>query len=451
MSDQNIARRAAVQVNFAGVDITDDIRKYLLSLTYTDSEEDEADDLQIKLQDRGGLWTCQWLADLVNAAASPASATVAESAPEESGGGKTYTVNAKKGLRVRAGPGTNYARLGALPYGTVVEVLSISGSWGQIDYNGQTGYLYVPYLKEGGIPAAETTTEESGAAAGATDLKIQAVIARQNWNGDGKDEVLDCGSFELDTVDASWPPSTVTIKGSSLSFRSPIRQTEQSKAWENYTLSGILREISGRYSMSYLYLSGTDPLYDRIEQYKVSDIKFLEDLCHNAGISLKATNNMLVCFDQAEYEAKASVFTIKRDTKDYLKYKLAVSSANSEYQSCRVSYTNPDTGQVISGVAYVEDYKEDGKDNKQLEITEAVYSIAEAETLAKKRLRMHNKYSKTVNFTLPGNPGLVAGLNIELKGWGAWDGKYAIYKATHSVGSSGYTTKIDARAVLEGY
>ena len=52
MSDQNIARRAAVQVNFAGVDITNDIRKYLLSLTYTDSEEDEADDLQIKLQDR---------------------------------------------------------------------------------------------------------------------------------------------------------------------------------------------------------------------------------------------------------------------------------------------------------------------------------------------------------------------------------------------------------------
>ena len=34
---------------FQGVDITASIRRFLLSITYTDNEEDEADDLQIKL------------------------------------------------------------------------------------------------------------------------------------------------------------------------------------------------------------------------------------------------------------------------------------------------------------------------------------------------------------------------------------------------------------------
>ena len=61
MSIVSDARRAAVQVCFGGVDVTRDIRPYLLSLTWTDNEEDEADDLQIKLQDRDGIWLTKWL------------------------------------------------------------------------------------------------------------------------------------------------------------------------------------------------------------------------------------------------------------------------------------------------------------------------------------------------------------------------------------------------------
>ena len=38
-----------------------------------------------------------------------------------------------------------------------------------------------------------------------------------------------------------------------------------------------------------------------------------------------------------------------------------------------------------------------------------------------------------------------------LTGWGAWDGKYIVSQATHAIGSSGYTTQIKLRRVLEGY
>jgi len=55
MSDKNMARRTDVEINFDGTDITSSIRPYLLSVTYTDNEEDEADDLQIRLQDREGV------------------------------------------------------------------------------------------------------------------------------------------------------------------------------------------------------------------------------------------------------------------------------------------------------------------------------------------------------------------------------------------------------------
>ena len=45
MSDKNQARRTTAEVVFGGTDITSSIRPYFLSMTYTDNEEDEADDL----------------------------------------------------------------------------------------------------------------------------------------------------------------------------------------------------------------------------------------------------------------------------------------------------------------------------------------------------------------------------------------------------------------------
>ena len=69
MSDVNKARRAEMSVFFAGADITSSLQKYLLSLTYTDNEEDETDDLQIKLQDRDNLWLESWLNTVIQSAA----------------------------------------------------------------------------------------------------------------------------------------------------------------------------------------------------------------------------------------------------------------------------------------------------------------------------------------------------------------------------------------------
>ena len=42
--------------------------------------------------------------------------------------------------------------------------------------------------------------------------EISAVIVQKNWESDGKDRVLDCGVFAVDTVDGSGPPAKATIK-----------------------------------------------------------------------------------------------------------------------------------------------------------------------------------------------------------------------------------------------
>lgn len=353
MSGKDAARRAEVEVSFDGVDITRSIRPYLLSMTYTDNEEDETDDLQLQLQDREQLWMEQWLAQAVDAAA-------------------------------------------------------------------------------------------------AARLMIGAKIIRKNWNGDGKDVALPCGSFELDSVTAGGPPSTVTVKGTSLAFSTSIRQTEKSRAWEAYHLSGIAGEMAAAAGMKLMYEATEDPYYERVEQVKTSDISFLATLSHNAGISLKATDGILVLFDQTDYEGKRPVVTIRRGSGAYLSYDLETGSAKTRYASCRVSYVGSD-GTCVSATAWDPDHKKNSKTDQCLEITAKVSSMGEAQALAEKMLRLRNKYEKTASFTLPGNPALVAGVTVELEKWGAWSGRYIVKQAQHTVGSSGYTTKITLRKCLEGY
>lgn len=498
MSDKTLARRTDAQVFFDGTDITKDIRPFLLDITYTDNEEDETDDLQINLADRDDIWLCKWLNTAIYAAVELQSGSVTEA----------YTVTASSGVNVRSGEGTGYAKLGNLAYGSTVPVISLNGSWAKISYSGGIGYVHTDYIKKAGAaldkweigddvivsgrpqytsygegtPGANVTNyngkvtylnlsapypicvgylgwfalsqvSKAGSAAASSEpgtaskgLSIQAAFVRQNWNGDGKDSLLECGQFELDGVTASGPPAKITIKGTALPYSSTIRQIAKSKSWENYTLKGILTEIASKNGMTFLFSGGSNPFYNRVEQYKQSDIQFLKKLCNDAGCSLKVSNNILIIFDQATYEKKKAIFTIdKKEYKDQ-RYSLKTEK-NNTYTSCEVRWTTA-SGKRISGTAYIEDYKEDSEKNQCLRITQKVSSVAEAKNLAEKLLRLHNKFELTASFTLPGDPKLLAGCTVTLKNWGAFDGKYIIKKAKHQLNKSGYNTQIDLRKVL---
>lgn len=531
MSSPDLARRSAIEVSFAGVDITPSLQNYLLSLEYTDNEEDETDDLQIKLEDRDGLWTEKWLNDAIQAAAESGGGIMTAEETEAKSQGRTitgYKVTASGGLAVRSSPGDQYYQYGTLAYGNTIQVKSISGGWANVTYSGKNAYCNASYLQaiyseaaaskssgsssgsssstswnigdevvasgrpqytsygegnpganvtnykgkvtylnlKSGVPypihvgylgwfstsqvqkvgAEQSSTAQETEGKAQRGLLISAVIVRQNQKGDGMDEPLDCGQFELDSVVAQGPPNTVTIKATSLPYSNTIRQTIKSKSWEKNTLSGIAKEIASRGGMACMFLSKIDPSYDRVEQYKISDIAFLQKLCHDAGASLKATNNIIVVFDQATYEKKTEVMTIKRGS-GYTKYKLSTSSSNT-YASCKVSYTTP-SGQVISAEAFIEGYDEKKEDNQTLRVYQKVSSVAEAKLLAEKNLRLHNKYELVATFTFPGDPRLLAGCTVLVEGFGAWDGKYIIKQAKHKVDHNGHTVQITLRTAIE--
>ncbi len=427
-----MARCTNIRVTISGVDVTPHIIGNLLSVSYTDNEEDAADDLRLTISDADFVWLTQYLNAVIDAAASDGVEIPASSSGGSSSSGTTHTVVAGDTLW---GIAATYLGDGAR-YMEIFNANTDKISNPNLIYTGQT--LVIP--GGGGEETPQTTYKNKG-------LRIQVVFVRTDWNSDGRNKRLDTGDCSLDDISCSGPPNVLTLKATSIPSDTATAQTQKNQAWEAYSLSRIAQEIAGRCGMSAMYESDTDPYYERVEQVQQSDIAFLSALCHNSGISLKVTANTLVLFDQAKYEAAEPVITISPGS-GYTTYKLKTGQCDTQYGACKITYTDPVTKANYSGT-----YKdpEAESDAQVLSLNMRVTSNAEAEALAKKMLRMKNKFERKCDFTFPGNPDLVAGVTTILDGWGMFDGKYIIATAVHSVDSGGYTTKITLRRVLEGY
>ena len=504
-----LARRTALRVVAAGVDISGDIAPYIESLTYTDNEEDETDDLQIVLSDAGGTLTTAWFQSREQDQSGERSAESGDAAEQ-------WFVCAAAGAYLRTGRGAHYAPAAELPYGTIVEMIDSDGGWARVRHAGKTGYIMADCLKLAGGGAAgisvgdevtvtgtpqytaygegkpgDAVTAYSGEVTRINDKgapypvyvgylgwfaarDVRKIGERRAESGDTRRSggggsmavgvggsflggvtkglrlsaaiqssygTMDCGQFELDSVTASGPPAKISLKCTALPYDSSIRQTDKSKAWENYDLQGIAEEIAGRNGMACIFTGDNNPSYERVEQYKQSDIVFLRKLCKDAGCCLKCYNNIVNVIDGAWIDAQPPCFHIDRNGSNYIKYSLKTGKGDT-YSDCEVTWTTAD-GECITGTATAEDVS----DGQTLKITQKVSSVAEADALAEKELYNANKKELTANFTLMGNPALCAGIAVSLSGFGDWSGKYIIKKAVHSVGNGGYTTQIELRQV----
>ena len=363
-----LARRSDWKVKVKGVDITDTLKKDLISLEVTDNEEATADDLQIKIADRDGVWLQKWLNETV--------------------------------------------RMGSKTKG-----LSFTVWIGSTDHTGKV-------------------------------LQQKA------------------GTFLLDTMDHDGPPAVVKIKCASLDCQGGIRKDENDKCWENVTLKGIAGDIAEKGQLKLLYCVKKNPKYERKQQDSETDIAFLIRLCDASGLSVKISDGQLIIFDRKTFESGNSVKTIKYGDGSYTKWSLGTGDGKTTYDICTVTYTDPKTGKSYTGVYKapewqeeedrVEEANKDKKDDDELETpthtelkikNKKVRSNAEAKELAEIELNLKNLFERTANFTLPGNPSLMAGLTVALKNFGYWSGKYMISTCTHSISKSGYTTKIKLRFI----
>jgi len=337
-------------------------------------------------------------------------------------------------------------------------------------------------------PAKSKPKEIANNAVQGTVLRVKICV--ENWNAEGDYDELDCGSFEIDAVDFSGPPDKVAIMAVSTPISSSMRREEKTRSWENTTLQKIAQDIADGAKLKLMYEVDSDIQLDRAEQEKKSDMGFLQELCEQYGVSLKVTDGILVLFEESVYEAKEVI-----DTFDASEIGGRITeysfSQNTNDTVCKViaSYKDPKSGLLVEAEFVPEeppatgqiarinvrpgdlrgDNFREGKDtasgsaggtfdtgfapfNDSSDDFETKRSDRTDNMMrqAKAYARLKNKNEWTCTLNMVGNVKMVGGVNIQITGFGVYDGKYSVDEATHKTGD-GYTSTVKAHKVLVGY
>ncbi len=328
-----------------------------------------------------------------------------------------------------------------------------------------------------------------------TGDKLEVVFVAKNWNMDGADQRLKCGSFEIDLVTESGPPNKIEIKAVS-TFNSPIRRQLNSKKWEKTTFRTICEYYANKHGLKLNFIpapikqngqvvadDSEDIEIESIDQRDETDLVFLSKIVEDNDYMLKIDATTLTVCSQEYLESKVPVLVISKDEisnrqssrqafdlykeavatyydpnkKKHIKSKVKADdalyefnapwmAANSQPKNSKRSKAKPKI--PTSTVRYTEQANIYGG-GKVLVIRQKFNSIAAAETCAKARLAKKNRGEWVVRGEVMGNPLLRAGVNIEIVDYGKFDGWYQVETTTHKIGGGYRTSFVAHRAHLK--
>lgn len=287
---------------------------------------------------------------------------------------------------------------------------------------------------------------------------LDLTIHTYNWASVHEGEkTLPLGRFAIDEIEVASVPTTVSIKAVSIPCDCALRGEKKNRTWEDITVREVAQDITAENKVKLFWDCGEDPRLDHVEQSDQSDLSFLQKLCRENGFALKASNEQIIIFDEYKFEAAEPSAAILHPSSRYahgtkLRYIDSLTGyrfrfkTRDIYSKCHVKYQAGEEKEVIEGIFS----DPDKKDGPVLEISQQVADTAEAERLAKKKLREANKEEVTGSVELPGDFDLSAGLVLRVENYGKLDGNYIITKVRHTV-SSLFKTSIDLRRCLNGY
>jgi len=247
------------------------------------------------------------------------------------------------------------------------------------------------------------------------------------------------GIFYIDSYTYSYSRegSVMTIralaKDVKLSFRTKI-----TTAFENTTLRRIAYDIATKHGYN-LHFIGADVAFERITQYKETDLGFLKRLCHRYGYTLKINNRTIIIQELNTLLQNYSnlAYTITPDI--VLDFECEVSSLYAG--EVKITYLDPDGKEVTYGDSYTH-VKNSGTVQKE---TVRVENMLQAQKLAEAQKIRNEMREVTGRITTTGLPMLYASCLFALQGFGRFDGTYYAASVEHRISRSGYITTLEFR------
>lgn len=255
---------------------------------------------------------------------------------------------------------------------------------------------------------------------------ISASVEFQNWDGEGVGWGIYCGSFEVDDISMSGPPTSCTIGAVSIPRSTAVNEEERTKNWEEVTVKEIAQEIASRAGISLHYEAEDIPVRS-MEQDKQTDCKFLYSVCEKYGLAMKVFAEKIIIFDEAAYEAAPPVTDLKyEDFAAGYRYK---STLEGTYTGAKIAYSDPITGE--DHIVTV------GGGDRIKEINEEADSASDAQKKAIAALNNANKNDTTFSGTVKAKRELLASRCIRISGFGVPDGVYYLDKVVTKVSGGG--------------
>ena len=251
------------------------------------------------------------------------------------------------------------------------------------------------------------------------------------------EKLLNCGIFEIDEIELNSPPDIIIVKGLATGIKKSFRQ-ENSIGYENKTLQQIANEVAKRHNLT-LVGNIENIKVERITQNHERDLTFLKRVAEEYGYIFKIAEGNLVFYkteklinaDSAKILYKSDLSTISLREK-----------TSHNYKSVSVTYKNPKTGKVVSATAKNDKcvkgdtLKLDCRcENKQQALIKAKAALS------------NGNHTIEGSLSMPGNPYIIAGLNVEIKDVGYFSGKYHITEAHHTIDKQmGYATNVEVKS-----
>lgn len=321
-------RRAKLNVTYNGTDISADITDRLISFAYNDNEQGKADDIEITVHNRDGIWIRDWYPD--------------------------------KGAKLKAG------------------------------------------------------------------------LTLADWKEKGNSLSVNFGVFAIDELTAA-SGGTFTIKAIAAVCEKAFKNEKKYKTWENATLREIISSIAADNGLQLVWRADEGKTFDCVYQIEQTDAGFIAHQAANMGLKVKISEEKIIIYEDSIGDSGVTL-----QPHDLSSYSFQ-SKTFGVYDSCKVSYLNPETNAVY----YFVHVDPKMAKTKALVIDKQAKNDEDAKRIAKAELKRHNEREITASISLMGNPSLWSGQEVTLKGFGVFDGVYILDSVKHSIDRGGYKTSAE--------
>lgn len=305
-------------------------------------------------------------------------------------------------------------------------------------------------------------------------VECTAEIKVFNWTTLGDMRTFDCGIFWLDQIDFAGPPNVVSVSAVSIPVVTGIKNEKRWQGWEGTDMQKVAEQIATDNGMTLKWDTKQYAAFklDRIDEEGSPDLEFLREKLREQSLNFKIHKKQIVVYSEEELESRPAVYVITYAMDNIIDFQFS-SKLDDTYKEAEVTYSSPKTGTTLkegfsapnpppteaverSNERLQDELGYGGSSDDMLRefsapINTATSGSEEAKRKAKAKLREKNKKEKECMMTFLGNPDYRSGLNVQLVGFGIFDGKWFISSAVHEISSDGYKTSLAMRACLDGY